>query len=261
MKPKIIFGIVILALLLRLYHIDFPVSGWHAWRQADTAAMARNFYEHGFDIRYPQIDWGGNSSSVLESEFPVYPYLVSLRYAALGASDVWGRVVALVCSLITIYALYRLIGKYLSESIALWSAFMYAIIPLNAYYGRAFMPESAMMMCSVLGIWWFGEWLDRGSLRHFFLSALFIALAVLLKIPALYLGLPLLFLAWLRFGTSIFTSRMLWLYAVVCPASGYTMVLSCAPIVPGIRTYGRNLGAGAGKWGSLDIILTPKILQ
>jgi 4-amino-4-deoxy-L-arabinose transferase-like glycosyltransferase len=153
-KRKLLL-ILILAFLLRLYHINFPVAGWHSWRQADTAAIARNFYQDGFNLLYPQVDWGGNSPGFVESEFPLYSFLVSLLYAVFGANDLWGRVLSVVFSIATIYGLYLLVRKLLSVKVALWTALIYAILPLNVFYGRAFMPESAMLLCSVFGIYWF----------------------------------------------------------------------------------------------------------
>jgi 4-amino-4-deoxy-L-arabinose transferase-like glycosyltransferase len=258
MDRQLILPILLLALVVRLYHIDFPVAGWHSWRQADTAAMARNFYENGFDFLHPQIDWGGNSSGVVESEFPAYPFLVSLVYTVFGMNDTWGRVLSVIFSLATIYGLYLLVRKYVSNNVALWSAFIYAIIPLSIYYSRAFMPESAMLMCSVLGIYWFSHWLDKGSVGHFLLSCLAISLAVLLKIPTLYLGLPLFYLAWLRFGKSTFRTSMLWLYAflVLLPVALWYYHAHQLFLQSGL-TYG-IWGFGTDKWGNFDIILTLK---
>jgi 4-amino-4-deoxy-L-arabinose transferase-like glycosyltransferase len=258
MKRTMIFAVLVLALLLRLYHIDFPVAGWHSWRQADTAAMARNFYENGFDLFHPQIDWGGNSSGVVESELPVYPFLVSILYAIVGMSDMWGRILSVICALTTIYGLYLLVRRFLSNEIALWSAFIYAIIPLNIYYGRAFMVESAMLMCSVLGIYWFSKWLDEDNVRDFILSWLSISLAILLKIPALYLGLPLLYLGWLRFGRSTFKTSMLWLYAllVLLPVALWYYHAHQLFMQDGL-SFG-IWGFGTDKWGNFDIIVTPK---
>ena len=80
MRKRWIWAIVLLAIGVRLYHISFPVAGWHSWRQADTAAIARNLYQNGFNLLYPQIDWGGNSPGYVESEFQLYPFLVALLY-------------------------------------------------------------------------------------------------------------------------------------------------------------------------------------
>jgi hypothetical protein len=74
LRVNSIYFILSIALIVRLYHINFPVGGFAAWRQADTAAMARNFYTNGFHLLYPEIDWGGGG--IVDSEFPIYPYIV-----------------------------------------------------------------------------------------------------------------------------------------------------------------------------------------
>ena len=73
-----------LGTLLRLVQIWMPVLGVHSWRQADTAAMARHFSQAGTPIWLPQIDWGGASAGFVESEFPLYPFLVSRLYSLMG---------------------------------------------------------------------------------------------------------------------------------------------------------------------------------
>ena len=250
--------VLLIALLVRLYHLTFPVAGFQAWRQADTAAVARNFYEGGFHLLYPQIDWGGTTSGYVEMEFPIYSFVVALLYKIFFPSDMWGRLLSVVCSLFTIYGLYLLTKKTLGDSVALWAAGIYAILPLNIFYTRAFMPESAMLMCSAWGIYHFSEWLDTRRMANWFLSLLFISLAALLKIPALYLGLPLFFLGWSVFQKRLFLQWRIWLFvAVVFAAVGlwyyhsYQLYKSTG-LTFGIWFFGEN------KWGMMGPLGTLK---
>ena len=56
-KDLLILGcIILIALVLRLYKIGAPLSDFHSWRQADTAAVARNFVREKFDIFEPHYD-------------------------------------------------------------------------------------------------------------------------------------------------------------------------------------------------------------
>lgn len=128
MNKKLLL-ILFFALIVRLVHISYPISGWHSWRQADTGAIARNFHEAGQSILYPQIDWAGNTPGFVESEFHIYPYMVSVLYGIFGVDDMWGRIISIIFSLYTVFGLYLLVRKYISEKTALWSAFIYAIIP------------------------------------------------------------------------------------------------------------------------------------
>jgi len=48
--------IVLIGFFLRLYKIQNPVADWHSWRQADTAAVTRNYEKFGINILYPKYD-------------------------------------------------------------------------------------------------------------------------------------------------------------------------------------------------------------
>lgn len=258
MEKKLFFSIIIISLLVRLYHIDFTIMGWHSWRQADTAAIARNFFENGFKFLYPQIDWGGNSQGIVETEFPVYPFLVSILYLVFGVHDWLGRLVSVIFSMITIYGFYILVKKYTSINVALWSTFIYSVLPLNIYYSRTFMPESMLLMCSVLGIYFFSQWIDNSKTKDYFTSIVFISLAILIKIPTLYIGLPLLYLSILKFGRSTFKNKMLWLYAflVIFPSVLWYYHAHQLYVQYG-HTFG-IWGFGKDKWGNFELLLTLK---
>src|SRR5437868_9737445 len=81
MKKTTLFLIVLLffGFLVRLYRFDNPIADWHAWRQADTSAVSRNFVKNGFDVLHPRFDDLSNVPSGLDNpngyrfvEFPIY---------------------------------------------------------------------------------------------------------------------------------------------------------------------------------------------
>ena len=79
-KETILFWVILFGLLLRLPSVTVPILDANAWKQADQAAMARNFYENGLNILYPRIDWRGASNGNFESEFPAYTFMVAVLY-------------------------------------------------------------------------------------------------------------------------------------------------------------------------------------
>ncbi|KPQ37765.1 MAG: 4-amino-4-deoxy-L-arabinose transferase and related glycosyltransferases of PMT family [Phormidesmis priestleyi Ana] len=241
--------LTLLALVPRVYHLDAPVIGVHSWRQADTAAIARNFYEtmlahpglsELWRFAYPQVDWGGGGYA--ETEFPLYPALVSLLYRLFGPHEVYARGLSVVFSVVGLYFLYRLVTLCFDRTVAFWSALFYAILPLSVFYGRTIQPESLVIMSSLGGLYYFWRWLagvrlagvnqeqeenrDRerqsltplrffGNGQNLFFSGIFVAIALLLKVlPMVYVGLPLLFLAAIKFRFKIFWQWQLWLYAL-----------------------------------------------
>lgn len=211
----ILLLILAFALAVRLVHIDFPVGGFAAWRQADTAAMSRNFFEQGYDFFRPQIDWGGNGPGYVETEFPLYQYLVALLYGLFGPQEWLGRALSTACALLSVVGLFLFVRKVFNQRVALWAAGFYALGPLNIFYSRAFMPESMMLMASVWGVFFFYRWTTEDRLSDLALSALCIALAALLKITALFLGVPLLWLAWSKFRWAFLSKPVLWTYATL----------------------------------------------
>ncbi len=252
-----IYYILPLAFLSRLFHITYPVTGWHSWRQSDTASIARNFFESGHSIFYPQINWGGSGTGFVESEFQLYTFLVSLFYEVFGVHDFIGRSLSLCFSVLTVLGIYLLVKKIIDEKTALWSAFIYAILPLNIFYGRAFMPDAFMLMCAVYSVYFFSEWLDSGKVKYFILTWFFASTAVLLKLPTLYIGLPLLYLAYSKYGTSLFRKTSLYLLALIILVPVVLWYYHAHQLFVkggssfGIWTYGQD------KWGTFALLGDP----
>jgi len=253
MKKHAILLVLALAFILRVDHITSPLIGEHHWRQADTASISRNYYENGFHFLYPQVNWGGNSSGVVECEFPVYSYAVALLYKFFGEHEYLGRLLSVLASLITISFLYLLVKKQINEKTALWSAFFYAVLPLNVFLGRTFQPEATLLMASVVAIYFFSEWIATGKWHLFIFSAFFLSLACLLKPQTLYLGLPLLFLAWDKYKNHTFLRWQLWLYmllVVVAIFLWYYHIHKVRIVTFGIWEYSMD------KWGNWDMVLS-----
>src|SRR5512144_1757882 len=167
-RPYRLALVLALGLVLRLVHLGAPILGVHSWRQADTAAMARNFHENGYRFAHPQVDWGGAGPGYVESELPAFPYAVALAYGAVGVHEAWGRLLAALLSTLTVYLLYRVARDALEDDMAaLAAAFFFAVLPLTVYYGRAFMPEAAMLCASVAAIHAFDRWTLTGRWRWY----------------------------------------------------------------------------------------------
>lgn len=250
--------ILLAAVIIRIINIFSPVSGWHSWRQSDTASIAVNFYENGYNILFPQILWGGSRTGYVESEFQIYPFIVSVLYSVLGVNDVWGRLVSVIFSVLTVYGLYLLVRKIINEETALWSALIYSILPLNIFYGRAFMPDAAMLMCSVYGLYFFYNWIGSGRAIYFTLSGIFISLAALIKLPSLYLGLPLIYIAYQKYGFRLFGKFKLYILAlfIFIPVilwyyHAHQLFLNGGSSF-GIWTYGQD------KWGMFSLLIDPE---
>ncbi len=211
----ILFGIILLGLLLRLPFMNVPLLDRNSWRQTDTAAIARNFHEHELNIFYPQVDWRGASEGYIESEFPIYPFLIAILYRVFGLHDLLGRMVSLLFFIFSAVLLFHLTQKLLDDKTAIWATLFFMISPMNIHFSRTFMPTSMLVCCSIASIYYFSEWIDKEKWSFFFASALSTTLAVLIKPTSLHLGLPLLYLALRKYKISTFSQWRIGLFALL----------------------------------------------
>lgn len=196
-------AIIILAFALRLYKLDNPIADWHSWRQADTAAVARNFYEEGYNPFLPRGDDMSTISEIkpvlnLERyrfvEFPIYPTIVALAYFLNGAVDEeLARLVSVLFSLGSVVFIYFIVKRYSTIAHALLSAFIFATLPFSIFYSRVTLPEPSLIFFS-LGMFYFVDrWFfeNRNSLMAW--GIFFTACAFLTKPMAVFFLLPLIY--------------------------------------------------------------------
>ncbi|MBT3343159.1 MAG: hypothetical protein HN712_05445 [Gemmatimonadetes bacterium] len=215
-RDRWLWAILAFAILLRLIGLNEPLIDQQAWRQTDTAAIARNFSEEGYELFHPRVDWRGDTAGYVEMNFPLFPYLTALVYGVAGESHEWiGRLLAAICSTLSVGFLYLLVARAFDHTTARLASLLYAMLPLSWFFGRAFMPEALMMALSLGGLLAMQRWLDRGGQARFVLAVVTAALCFMVKIPTLYLGFPLLGLVWQRYGWRLFSQPALWLYAVL----------------------------------------------
>lgn len=206
---KIIFSqylwllvILLIGLGVRLYKIDNPVADWHSWRQADTAAVARNFYQEGFNPFIPKYDdMSGVAQDPIPNpnryrfvEFPIYNTLVYVTYLINGGVDErLARLVSVVMSLGSTIFLFLIVRRYWGVKSALLSALLFAVLPFNIFFSRTILPEPTLVFFC-LGMFYFVDrWIFENTGRMYLGSVLFTASAFLIKPFAIFYLLPLLY--------------------------------------------------------------------
>src|SRR5439155_2450666 len=95
-ETKLLIAIWISAVVVRLIFINQPYVDHWSWRQSDVAAIALNFSEGGFRFAYPQIDWAGDATGYVGTEFPILPFLAALCYKIAGIHEWIGRSEAVI---------------------------------------------------------------------------------------------------------------------------------------------------------------------
>jgi hypothetical protein len=211
-KNPLIYLVLILVIgfAVRLYKIDNPVADWHSWRQADTAAVARNFYDEGYNPFFPK----GDDMSVISElkpipnlhryrfvEFPIYNSLVYFGYVLNGGVDERvARLISIFFSLGSTIFIYLIVKRYSTTFHSLLSAFIFATLPFGIYYGRVILPEPSLVFFC-LGMFYFLDlWIQKESRRLYFVGVFFTICAFLTKPMAIFFLLPLAYSYYLKEG-------------------------------------------------------------
>jgi 4-amino-4-deoxy-L-arabinose transferase-like glycosyltransferase len=185
-----IFGVAV-----RLILIDQPYVDHWSWRQSDVAAIARNFFEHGFHFGYPQIDWAGGSAGYVGTEFPILPFLAATCYKFVGIHEWIGRSQSVIFFAISLPFFFLLVREIFGSTAGIWATFFYAFAPLNVFAGRSFMPDVPSLSLGIIGLYFFLRWLGDGKPAPLYLSAIAISLSILIKATSIVIAAPLAYLA------------------------------------------------------------------
>ncbi|MBI4567872.1 MAG: glycosyltransferase family 39 protein [Planctomycetes bacterium] len=273
---RALLGLVLVALLLRLWRVDRPLLEVAEWRQAFTAYVSYRMYAHGASIFAPEIPLGGREDPrVGDTEFPLYNALCALAATLSGGwSDAASRVVSILFTGGTLLLVADLAAARLSRRTALWTVFLLAVAENPFLYSRAAMPEPAMLFFST-GMLWAAERFGRsrtaggerrGDGRWLAASAAFGAAAFLVKPPALCLALPAWHLAagsgGVRGMVRLLRHRRVLAASLlaVAPMAAWLLHISRVGEETGHSMGGPILG-GAGKMASAAVLIDPLFYQ
>jgi Dolichyl-phosphate-mannose-protein mannosyltransferase len=189
-----LLAIVVLAAALRLHGIRDPIVDHPGWRQGDTAGIARNFARLQFDPMYPQTMYNGPPPNYVELELQIVPFLAAALYKIFGVHVIFGRLIALAFSLGTIVTLaYFARWLFGGAPAGLIASFFYAVFPGSIYYGRTFMPDTAMVFFLTAALFVTTRYLtgtERLSPRELAYAAGLLTLAYLAKPVAVLALVP-----------------------------------------------------------------------
>jgi 4-amino-4-deoxy-L-arabinose transferase-like glycosyltransferase len=192
---KLAMAIWVFAVAVRLILINQPYVDHWSWRQSDVAAIARNFFAHGFHFGYPQIDWAGASAGFVGTEFPILPFLAAICYKFAGIDEWIGRSQSVIFFAISLPFFFFLVREIFGSSAAIWATFFYAFAPLNVFTGRCFMPDVPSLSLAIIGLYFFLRWVRNRKVAQFWLAAIAISLSILIKATSIVIAAPLLYLA------------------------------------------------------------------
>ena len=192
---KLVLALWILSVAVRLIFIDQPYVDHWSWRQSDVAAIARNFYDGGFRFAYPQIDWAGNATGYVGTEFPILPFVAAICYKFAGVHEWIGRSQAVILFAVSLPFFFLLVREIFGSTAAVWATFFFSFAPLNIFAGRSFMPDVPSLSLAIIGLCFFLRWTQDQKWTPFFAAAIAISLSILIKVTSIVIFAPLMYLA------------------------------------------------------------------
>lgn len=213
---KVTIIIFMLIFCIRLLAItNSPYEHGESWRESDTESIAKNFVEEDFNIFHPQFNYDGPKPNYVQLEFQITTFLIAILYKAFGYHYALARIVPIIFFMGSVYFLY-LIGKrhypYNQVNLAI---LLYGILPLNIFFSRAIMPESAALFFYLGAYFFFLKWIDEDRKTMLFISAVFTSLAISQKIPVIFIGVAMLMVAIYKFRSKIFRVWELYAFSLI----------------------------------------------
>jgi hypothetical protein len=199
---RVILLVLILgfAFYLRIYHISYPVVGYHNWKETHYLTEARNFeregfFKYGFFIPawdYPTIK--DDPSGAHTDSFPTTSIVVAILFKLFGESLVIARLASVFMVLGSVVFMYLIVKKiFRREEMAFVVAIVFAITPLSVFFGRQVQLINYALFFCLGGIYFYLKWRKEPSWKYTVLFSVFLALGVLTKYSFILLVFPVFF--------------------------------------------------------------------
>jgi hypothetical protein len=173
--------IVLFGFFARAATFKSPLLDHHAWRQADTASIARNFVEERFNPLYPQVDWrGAQPNGYVATGFELSAVVVAAIARVTGFHPEIGRLVSALAFIASALLVWTFVRRRYGDVAGIGATFLYAFgYPLALFMERAFMNEALLIALSVAALVTTQRYLE---FRRIGWWALTVALCVLIGI-------------------------------------------------------------------------------
>jgi Dolichyl-phosphate-mannose-protein mannosyltransferase len=191
-------AILALAAVILCYEITEPFVGHHDWNSAWMSSAARNHLRYGYTrTRLAVIE---NNDLVPPEWFryytdhpPLVPLFVSLVFRFIGEHEWAARLVPIMFSLGSTVLVYLLGVALGGRRLGLLSAFVYALLPMTAYFGRVLNHEAPTNFFALATALAYLRWHQHRLTTPFVLALIALVFGALCDWPGYYLAgiLPL----------------------------------------------------------------------
>lgn len=188
-------AILLMAVAFRLYRLDVPYVDAHSWRQVTNADIARLWTDEPINIFFPPVSWGGPHGYV-GLEFPLLQALTASVWRVAGHNEPIGRLVPLVFGVASVWLMYLLGTRLFGRPAGRGAAFLLAFSPTYVYFSRTLLSDVPMVCFSIGAVLAYVKYFSPdGKSRHSVAGAICLALAGLVKVPAILVLGPIVWTA------------------------------------------------------------------
>ncbi len=177
--------------LIRLIHIQQPpIESAHNWRQCLTSMISRNYTEGEIDLFHPEIDYTGNKSGVLASEFPIFNASIAITAKIFGYAHWHGRLINLIISTLGVWCFFLILGAFFDSKTAFYGGMM-LLLSVWLMFSRKIMPDTLSVSLTICALYSALRYLRENKILFLLIFCLTGTLGVLAKMPAILILSPL----------------------------------------------------------------------
>ena len=155
----------------------------HAWRQFDCLSFAQSFYHNRGTLLEPSVNNLGNTlTGKAASDFPIVQFLVGNIWKITGVHTIIYRLINLAFLVFGLFYIYKLFLEEFKNKIfaACFAALIFSSANLS-YYGISTISDIQAFSLSMIGFYFFYNWIKTKSNQKLILFVSVFSLAGLLK--------------------------------------------------------------------------------
>lgn len=182
-----IIVVIVLHLALVSINIRQPWVGADAFNGAFWSNVAHNYVKYGFaQTKFGQVtnyeyeivkDNAG--FKYYQNHPPLWPWILGVAFKVLGEGESRARLVSIIFSVAGVFLLYRLLDGLYGRAAALIASFLYATLPVTAFYGHHPNHEPLTVAFILAVMLLYVRWVSKESTANF-LFLIFVYLAAMI---------------------------------------------------------------------------------
>lgn len=211
----IILLILILATVLRFYHIDYQ----SIWLDEICSIIEAN----------PDIKWSDLEATIMVSDPhpPLYFALMKFLFQLFGYTSLVARVFSAIVGVVGVYAIYLLGKEINNKNTGLLAAFLLAINSFHIYYSQEVRMYALLLLFTVLSYYRLVLYLKQNTYKNAILYGLFTGLMLLTQFFGLFVLVSQLILLLFVLIKKEKTNKLLFFKQLL--ASGLVIIISFLP--------------------------------